>query len=262
MSDIHLDTRGEGADVVLVHGLPQFPDDLEPLASSLASHFRTHLVHLPGYGRSAARELNSIDATHALLEEALVAAGVTAAAYVGMSGGFYRVLRLVLDGQKCRPWALVGLGAIAGLSGEDREIFRAAAAAVLAGTDLGPLLIARLLSPSFAESHPTAAAHVARTGLAAPGTTIAAELAAFADAPDLRARLHEVECPVYLRTGELDIPTPPTHAATIAAGLRDARLEIVDGAGHLLLLEDRSATLESVRLALDAALRVADRRIA
>lgn len=102
-------------------------------------------------------------------------------------------------------------------------------------------------------SDPEATARAGRAAQAAPASTIAAELLAFADAPDLRPRLGEVRCPVYLRTGELDLPTPPSHARSIVAGLADARLGIVPGAGHLVQVEDYPGVLASVRAALVAA---------
>jgi pimeloyl-ACP methyl ester carboxylesterase len=49
---------------------------------------------------------------------------------------------------------------------------------------------------------------------------------------DVRDELGAIECPALVCTGELDPITPPDTAREIAAGIRSARLEILDGAGH------------------------------
>jgi pimeloyl-ACP methyl ester carboxylesterase len=63
--------------------------------------------------------------------------------------------------------------------------------------------------------------------------------------PDARPRLAGIEVPVLVATGAADLLTPPEQAREMAAGLPRARLEILEGCGHMLTLEapDRVATL-------------------
>jgi 3-oxoadipate enol-lactonase len=49
--------------------------------------------------------------------------------------------------------------------------------------------------------------------------------------------LADIEAPALVLVGEDDTETPPAYAASLAAGLPDARLSIIPDAGHLSNLE-------------------------
>jgi pimeloyl-[acyl-carrier protein] methyl ester esterase len=49
---MHIETRGEGPDLVLLHGWAMHGGVFAALAERLAPRFRLHLVDLPGHGRS------------------------------------------------------------------------------------------------------------------------------------------------------------------------------------------------------------------
>lgn len=54
---------------------------------------------------------------------------------------------------------------------------------------------------------------------------------------DARPRLPGIACPALVVCGAADLLTPPEQAGELAAGLPDARLEILPGCGHMLTLE-------------------------
>jgi 3-oxoadipate enol-lactonase len=54
---------------------------------------------------------------------------------------------------------------------------------------------------------------------------------------DLTARLPEVRIPTLVISGSADVITPPAEARRLAALIPGARLEIVSGGGHMLMLE-------------------------
>jgi pimeloyl-ACP methyl ester carboxylesterase len=54
---------------------------------------------------------------------------------------------------------------------------------------------------------------------------------------DLRAALPAIRCPALVLCGEADALTPPDHARELADTLPSARLEMIEGAGHMLTLE-------------------------
>ena len=254
MSEIYVESLGTGADVVFFHGVPQSPEEFGPWARDLATEFRTHVVHLPGYGRSAPFEgAYDLAAVADDVGDALHDRGVVEAAYIGMSAGFYRALQLALSPRAPKAWALVGLGPVALFDDEARALFRGTADAVSAGIDISELLVSRFLSPEFAAAHPDACAHAARAIEAAPAETIAGELAAIAECADLDGRLSELDCPLCLRTGERDVAAPPDVVRVLAAAARNASVDIVPGAGHLLQIEDCGGTLDAMRETLLAA---------
>ncbi|MCB9684046.1 MAG: alpha/beta hydrolase [Alphaproteobacteria bacterium] len=252
---IHIDTRGDGTDVVFLHGLPQFPGDSTAWASALASSFRTHVVHLPGYGRSpAAPSPYDWDGVCAELASDLRDGGVERCVVVGSSGGFYRGLQLASMDEGPEVVGLVGLGPVATFDEEARAGLRAFAQALRDGVDLSAVAVQQLLSPEFAAAHPDAAAHAAASLRAAPPEAMAAEFESLADMPDLAGAITGPTCPVVLRVGEHDAAAPLSVVSALGATL-GADVQVVAGAGHLLALEDSDGTLQALRGALRAMVR-------
>jgi pimeloyl-ACP methyl ester carboxylesterase len=70
--------------------------------------------------------------------------------------------------------------------------------------------------------------------------------------PDLRPRLPEIACPALVLVGEADSLTPPEHARELAAGLPQAELDVIEGAGHLPTLETPDAVTTRLRAWLAA----------
>ena len=68
------------------------------------------------------------------------------------------------------------------------------------------------------------------TGLVAAQETISLR-------SDSRPTLATIDVPVLVIVGELDVITPPADAETMVAGLADARLVVLLGAGHLTPIE-------------------------
>lgn len=111
---------------------------------------------------------------------------------------------------------------------------------------------------------PNASPHVVNhvVGLAAraPSEVWTDGLAKLMDV-DLRPALRHVRVPVIVAVGDHDRVTPPAGAMTLASELPDARLEIVEGAGHMPMLERHDAVNEMLAaFATDAFGRASGRR--
>ncbi len=242
MNQLHIFETGRGPDVVLLHGLPTPPVELEAIASQLAG-FRVLVPHLPGYGSSApAAGTHSASAVAAALLAALRARGVYRPALVGYSMGAYRAIQLA---QALDARALLALAGFVDLSPEERAGMAGFAELLRTKADVRALLPPRFLSAAWrtAESE-----HAVQSWLdAAAPQTLIEELEDLALAPSLLGELAELQCPIVARTGALDVAVPATHAESIAAAASHATLEVVPGAGHALFLEDRAGTLDAIR---------------
>lgn len=99
--DLHVDVRGRGAPLVLVHGWAMHGGVFAPLLARLDDRFELHVVDLPGHGRSR-------DSAVALEPDAVVAAiaaRVPAAPWLGWSLGGMFALRAAAT----RPGAVPAL---------------------------------------------------------------------------------------------------------------------------------------------------------
>jgi pimeloyl-ACP methyl ester carboxylesterase len=83
-------------------------------------------------------------------------------------------------------------------------------------------------------------------GVRVSASSLAAELEAFAGAPDLRDDIGRLDVPLLLRVGELDISTPKERARRIMPCARRAILNEVPNVGHALLLEDFDGTATAI----------------
>jgi 3-oxoadipate enol-lactonase len=246
---LHVDERGSGVAVVLLHGAPTAPEHLMPLAARLARSWRVLVVHLPGYGRSAALEPYALEHSHALVEETLVARGVRETHLVGFSGGAYRAFALACRRETAlRVRSVVSLAGVANFT-EDEKAGLVRYVHLLSGVerpfDPAPMLVDLMLSPRGRE-HPLWVEDVRSWATSITPEHLARELEAFIGAPDLRPQIAMLDLPVLVRVGSIDAASPPERSRRIIEVARHGAFEEVPGVGHALLCEDFDSTAASI----------------
>ncbi len=201
-------------------------------AERLAERVRVVAWDLPGHGRSPAsgpfgiRELAA--AVLALADD--ISPGQSFA-YAGDSVGGAVGLQLLLDApERVSAAALLCTGAVIG----DPEQWRVRAATVRACGVESVIdgAAERWFAAGFAAREPSVAAAL----LDALRDTDAESYAQVCDALamfDVAERLSQITAPVLAIAGAEDIPTPPQGLAQIASGVKDGRLVVLDGVGHL-----------------------------
>jgi len=102
---MHIETRGSGLDLVMLHGWAMHGGIFAPFADALAPHFRLHLVDLPGHGfsRDDTGTLDPADCARRIVD------ATPRAIWLGWSLGGLVALRAALD----RPDHIRGLVLIA-----------------------------------------------------------------------------------------------------------------------------------------------------
>lgn len=101
---MHIEVRGSGPDLVLIHGWAMHGGIFSPLTDVLATRFRVHLVDLPGHGFS--REQGDFDVADCARS---IAASTPRALWLGWSLGGLVAMRAALD----HPANVRGLAPIA-----------------------------------------------------------------------------------------------------------------------------------------------------
>jgi len=247
---VDLVIAGRGPVTVLLHGCPTTPDVLAPIAERVSSFGTAVQVSLPGYGRSPALAPGwTIAQLHEVLERALLSRGLREVALVGFSGGAYHALAIACRGL-LSVTRVVALAGVSELTPDERTAFQQTADALRVGTDLRSIAGARFLSAAFRDAHPERIVEVERWLDATTPANLAGELSVFADAESLTDKLASLAAPVLARVGSEDVATPPAKSRAIVEAARRGRLEVVPGAGHALMIEDREGTIDSVIAAL------------
>lgn len=199
-----------------------------------------YTLDLPGHGRSAPPPRESIadyaDAVADFLDEMHLPPSVI----VGHSMGSAIALTLALE-HPARVRALVLIGGGARLRVHPSLLEWTAQESTM------PQAIQTLLEWGFSPQSPSeikalAARHMRQT----PAATFHADFLA-CDRFDLRERLAEIPHPTLLLCGSEDRMTPPRFSEFLAEHLPNARLQILPGAGHMLMLERPQEVAQAIR---------------
>ena len=225
------------ADLVLLHGFTQTGRSWQPVRDVLGARYRAVAPDLPGHGQFADRRPASFAACDAYLR-ALTDAPFTLTGY-SMGGRIALHAALAIG---ARIHRLVLVGASPGLADPaEREQRRAADDALADRIEaLGVEAFARewAAQPLFA-GMPRGIAELAdadRRRNTAPGLAAALRGLGTGAMPSLWDRLGELPMPVELVVGARDDKFR-TIAGRMAERIPDARVHVVDGAGHAVHLE-------------------------
>jgi len=248
---LHVEIRGEGPDLVLLHGWALHGGMWGPWLDELAGIARLHLVDLPGHGRSGwpagVRDLEG-------LARAVYPAVPRGAALLGWSLGGMVAITLARRHPR-QPRALVLVATTPKfVAGPDWEhgmrlgVFEEFARG-LAGNYRGTVQNFLTLQ-TRGDEHAFETLRLLRGHLSSHGEpdprALAAGLAILRDA-DLRVELARIDLPTLVIAGEHDRLTPPAAGRAIATALPCARFQLVERSGHAPFLSHPAEVLAEVR---------------
>ncbi len=259
---LYLTDRGEGEPVLLITGWTISSAVFDPVADHYTDTMRVVAYDHRGTGRSdiwptwVSIAMLAADAARVLDDR-----GIAAAHVVGLSMGAAVAIELALR-MPDRVKSLILVGGTAG--GPATTLPGLAQAGGALGTlvrdtvsNRYPWPAAMLFSQRFRDEHPdeVAAYMPAFAAHRAPPWAAWAQTVAvscFGRSGSLGA----ISAPALVLHGGADVMTPPGNARTLARGIPDAELRIVEGAGHAVPLEHPEL---SARIVGDFVARHADR---
>ncbi len=251
-----VDTRGEGQNIVFVHGLGGSMNAWTPLLPAL-SRYRCVRPELPGAGRSkqayaladstAHRGKLSIEVLADAVLRVCEGLGVKAAHLVGHSLGTI-VCQHVAVKAPSMVRSLTLFGALAEAPAQMRVNMtqRAAVAREQGMFDIAEGISEVALSASTRQTQPVSVAYVRDSIAAQDPEGFARNCIALAESAAARTEL--IKCPVLIVNGDEDVVTPLSGARQLAERLSSARLEVLSRCGHWPMLE---RAMESQRLLRD-----------
>jgi pimeloyl-ACP methyl ester carboxylesterase len=219
----------------------------ETLGRLLANRFYVLCPDRPGFGESPPLVPFTWAGIRQSVDEALGDLGVRRAIVIAHSITTYEALDLALHGN-VQIDGLYLMGAIGGLDAPVREAYVVLAAQVRQDRpSVRRLYLEQVFEPAFAAAHPDVLARFAADFDAVDTDTVATQLEAMGELPDLRGELHRISAPTVVRTGIADTGTPIQWSRDVAARIPGAVLEEVPDRRHFLLMDDERATHLSIQ---------------
>jgi pimeloyl-[acyl-carrier protein] methyl ester esterase len=248
---LHVEIRGDGPDLVLLHGWALHGGMWGPWLDELAGNARLHLVDLPGHGESPwPAGLRDLDG----LARAVYPAVPRGAALLGWSlGGMIAIAFARRHPRRLRALVLIATTPkfVAGPDWEHGmrpEVFEDFTRGLT--ENYGATVQNFLTLQSRGDERALETLRMLRTRLAARGEpdprALAAGLSVLREA-DLRDDVPRVDLPALLLAGEHDRLTPPEASRAIATALPSARFRLIERSGHAPFLSHPVEVLGEVR---------------
>jgi len=246
-----VEDAGEGPAVVMVHGLGGTSNSFQTLMPSLHG-FRVLRPDLPGAGRSAWRAgLSSLERMTTSLSDTLRTAGLERAHFVGHSMGTLLCQYLAASSPE-KVSSLTLYGPILEPPDPARQALRERAAAARSAGMAG---IADAVSTgSVAEGsrreNPVTGAFVRESIIRQNAEGYAAHCEALSAAT--AADHGSIRCPTLLVGGGDDPVAPVRMVRSLGERMEGARVEVIPGIGHWMMVEAPARSAELLREHLDA----------
>ena len=192
--------------------------------------YTVYALDLPGHGKSGGKGLASIPEYGRIACEWLGLAGLTKVVIAGHSMGSAIALWLALE-HPDQVTALILIGAGARMHVHPELLQGSGEPASFLS------VVSQVTDWSYAEQAPENMVRLARQRMAEiPPQVLSGDFLA-CDGFDVMDRLERVGQPALVICGEVDRLTPLKHARFLASQLPNARLVVVPGAGHMVMLE-------------------------
>jgi pimeloyl-ACP methyl ester carboxylesterase/uncharacterized membrane protein YbhN (UPF0104 family) len=252
-------------ELVLLHGQPGSPADWQPVTARLPTQLHVIAADRPGYGSSRLPAGGFAANAHAVLHD-LDARGITRAVLVGHSyGGGVALAAAALAPRRVEAVILLASVGPGCVNGWDK---------LLAAPGTGQLcaLVAWRLTPWIARARLAGAArrrgrplrpdeHANWQVWGHPGrghrplwrTFLTEQRALLRELGELEHAVASVQAPVLLLADPRDTLVPLDTARRLARALPDARLQLIDGAGHHLPRRAPDAVADAIVAFLAAA---------
>jgi len=221
--------------LLLIHAFPLDASMWELQLQAFRDRLTVVAPHLPGFGGTAGSDVMTMASAAQRTEDALDEAGIDRAVVVGLSMGGYVAFELWRRSRN-RFAGLVLANTKAGADDEAGKERRRALAERLRAEGNGflveqpPPLLSESTSPELRD-------HVKGIIAAQPAEAIAAASLGMAERPDSTPDLPGIDVPTMVITSSGDTLIPPEATTPMADQIPGARLEVIEGAGHLSNLE-------------------------
>ena len=241
MTDLHygsmvFEEDGDGPAVVMIHGLGGTSNSFQTLMPALDG-YRVLRLDLPGAGRSSHRPgIPGMAGLVSAVQSALRSAGIDSAHFVGHSMGTLVCQYIAVESPKLVS-SLNLFGAILEPTPAARDalMVRAATAREHGMVPIAEAVSTGSVGEASRQRNPVIRAFVRESLMHQNPMSYALHCEALSAAES--ANHDQIVCPTLLVAGEYDNVAPVAMGEELAESINDARLVVIDGVGHWLMVE-------------------------
>ncbi|HKP84595.1 MAG TPA: alpha/beta hydrolase [Blastocatellia bacterium] len=242
VNGINIDYRdeGEGTPVIFIHAFPLNQTMWDEQVSALKNHCRAITLDLRGFGNSDVPDgPYSMDQMAADVRRLMEALDIDRATLVGLSMGGYVSLAFYRNySDAVRAMVFADTRASADTREARERRMKSAEKAEREGAraiadDMVPVALAR----STVEGRPEIVERMRKMAEANSPVGIAAAQRGMAERRDHTDMLGDMDFPALIIVGSEDALTPVAEAEALRDGIRESRMRVIEGAGHLSNLE-------------------------
>jgi 3-oxoadipate enol-lactonase len=232
--------EGKGTPVILVHAFALNQTMWDAQVTALQDRYRVITVDMRGFGNSdVIKGTSEMSQMAADVHELMKALAIDKAVMVGLSMGgyvllaFYKAFKDVVQ-----ALVLADTRATADTDEARANRLRSAEKAEREGsTAIADETTPKLLGDTTQANNPELVKRVHSIQAANSPDGIAAAQRGMAARRDSTDLLAEITCPTLVIVGTEDKLTPPTEAEVIHRGIRQSKLQVIEGSGHLSNME-------------------------
>lgn len=237
---LYVAARGRGFPITLVHGFPLNHRIFDTQLRMLARAYRVLAPDLRGFGKTpfVGNDI-TIDTYADDIARVLDALEIEQTVLAGLSMGGY-IAFAFWRRHRDRVRALILLNTRAGADSEEARARRFETIEAVQRDGVEPLvqsMLPRLLSPVTYRGKKHVVHKLEDIMRSSSREGVIAALKAMAYRPDSRPTLAEITVPTLILAGRDDAIVPVDEAEAMALAIPDARLHVVDHAGHLVTME-------------------------
>lgn len=241
--ELAYDEAGSGLPLLFIHGWPHNRTLWSAQLSGLSTHARCLAPDLRGFGGSTVSGPYSVAQYADDLVAFLDSLGIDRAVVCGLSmGGYVAMAMLRHHRDRVRALILTSTRATADTPEAREKRMRLIAYVREQGVEaLASRQLRAMVGETTFTSRPEPLEELRRLMADAPLEGVVGGLQAMADRPDSTALLATLETPTLVIGGAEDTFTSPAELGAMAAGIPNARLELIATAGHVCAFERPAA---------------------
>lgn len=246
--DLAYEDQGSGSAVVLLHGYPFNRTMWDEQVEVLKNHYRVITPDLRGHGESKTTETASMEEMAVDVASILDSLGISWANIGGLSMGGYVALAFYRNyPSRVRSLILADTRAHADTEEVKKTRAEQAEKALAEGMEgIADALLKNLLTPETVVRRPELVKRIREMMVQTKPEGAAAALRGMAQRQDQTPFLNRIVTPTLIIAGREDTITPVADAEAMHQEVRDSRLKIVEGAGHVSNLEKPAEFNEAV----------------